>query len=122
MFPLRLRTTERKMLNALKTYLSWKVITALVVVGVGLFVFSPTLAVATLPFLLLALCPLAMLFMMGSMNNMGNSSQSDAAGAMGANRKPQNREEELAQLEARQQELASKIATLEAEPTDRPRT
>ena len=108
-------------MNALKMCLNWKVITALVAVGVGLFVFSPTLAVAALPFLLLALCPLAMLFMMRSMNNMGNSSQPDAAGAMGDNRKPQNREEELAHLEAQQQELASKIATLEAEPTGRPR-
>ncbi len=109
-------------MNALKMYLNWKVITALVAVGAGLFVFSPTLAVAALPFLLLALCPLAMLLMMGSMNNMGNSSQSDAAGATGDNRKPQNREEELAQLEAQQQELTSKIATLGAEPTGRPRT
>ncbi len=104
-------------MNALKMCLNWKVMAALAAVGVGIFIFAPTLAVAALPFLVLAICPLSMVFMMGAMNHMGNDSQSGAACAMRGNRKPQSRKEELAQLEAQQQELASKIATLEAEPT-----
>ena len=107
-------------MNALKMCLNWKVMAGLAAVGVGLFVFAPGLALAALPFLVLAICPLSMVFMMGAMNNMGNGSQSGAACAMGGNRKPQNREEELAYLEAQQQELASKIAQLEAKPEVRP--
>jgi hypothetical protein len=101
--------------NHLKMCLNWKVMAALAAVGAGIFIFAPNLAAAALPFLVLAICPLSMLLMMGAMNNMGNGSQSGAACAMGGNRKPQSREEELAQLKTQQQELASKIAMLEAE-------
>jgi hypothetical protein len=107
-------------MNHLKMCLNWKVMAALAAVGVGIFIFAPGLAVAALPFLVLAICPLSMVFMMGAMNNMGKGSQSGAACAMGGNRKSQSREEELAQLEAQQRELASKIAQLEAEPEVRP--
>ena len=103
-------------MNALKMCLNWKVLAGLVVVGVGIFVFAPNLAVAALPFLVLAICPLSMIFMMGAMNNMGNRSQLEAADSVGSNRKPQSLEEEPAQLEVQKQELASKIALLEAEP------
>lgn len=95
-------------MNALKMCLNWKVIASLAAVGMGVFVFAPGLAAAALPVLVLAICPLSMLLMMGAMNNMGS------------NRKPQHHEEELAQLEAQQQELASKIAMLGAEPEVRP--
>jgi uncharacterized protein YlxW (UPF0749 family) len=108
-------------MNALKMCLNWKVMAGLTAVGAGIFVFAPNLATAALPFLVLAICPLSMIFMMGAMNNMGNGSQSSAARAMGGNRKPQSREEELTQLEAQQQGLASKIAQLEAEPDVRPK-
>ncbi len=102
-------------MNALKMCLNWKVMAALAAVGVGIFIFAPGLAAAALPVLVLAICPLSMLLMMGAMNNMGNGSQSGAACTMGGNRTLQSRDEELAQLEAQQQELASKIAMLEAE-------
>lgn len=50
--------------------LNWKVIAGLAVIAVGLFVFaSPAAAVAALPILLVAICPLSMLFMMKSMGN-----------------------------------------------------
>lgn len=96
--------------------LNWKVLAGLVVIGGGIFVFAPNLAVAALPFLVLAICPLSMIFMMGAMNNMGDGSQSDAAAGVGGNRKPQSLKEELVQLEVQKRELASKIALLEAEP------
>lgn len=107
-------------MNALKMCPNWKVMAGLAAVGVGIFIFAPSLAAAALPFLVLAICPLSMIFMMGAMNNMGNGSQSGAACAMGGNQAPQSREEELAQLETQQRELASKIAQLEAEPNVRP--
>ena len=102
-------------MNALKMCLNWKVMAALAAVGVGIFTLAPGLAAAALPVLVLAICPLSMLLMMGAMNNIGNGSQSGATRTTGGNRKPRSRDEELAQLEAQQQELASKIAVLGAE-------
>lgn len=102
-------------MNALKMCLNWKVIAGLAAVGIGVFVFAPGLAAAALPILVLAICPLSMLLMMGAMNNMGNGSQSGAAYTTGGNEKLQSRDKELAQLEAQQQELVSKIAMLGAE-------
>ena len=103
-------------MKALKMCLNWKVLAGLAVIGGGIFIFAPNLAVAALPFLVLAICPLSMIFMMGAMNNMGNATQSDAAAGVGSNRKLQSRAEELAQLKVQKQELTSKIALLEAEP------
>lgn len=55
---------------------NWKVLAALAVAGVGLFLINPTLALAALPLLLFAACPLAMFFMMRNMQNMGGMQRS----------------------------------------------
>jgi hypothetical protein len=42
---------------------NWKVLVGLGAIGIGLFVFAPGQAVAALPLLLLAACPLSMVVM-----------------------------------------------------------
>ena len=105
-------------MNMLKMCLNWKVITAVALVGVGLFVYAPGLALSALPFLVIAICPLSMLLMMGAMNGMGGDSKSGEGCAMSGQKQPEGREGELAQLKAQQVELASKIDSLEAEELD----
>lgn len=103
-------------MNALKMCLNWKVIAAVALVAVGLFVFAPDLAAAALPLLVLAICPLSMLLMMAVMNGGKNE-----AGAACSTRKtdpkvrPRAGSEELASLKRQHQELSRRIATLERE-------
>ena len=54
----------------LKMCLNWRVLAGLAAVGVGIYVFAPSLALAAAPFLLMAACPLSMLLMMRGMGNM----------------------------------------------------
>ena len=99
-------------MNALKMCLNWKVLARVAAVGAGLLVFAPGLAVAALPFLVLAICPLSMVLMMGAMNGKG---QASPPSAVEVGQQPRNRAARLAELAAQQQALASQIATLEAE-------
>ena len=95
---------------------NWKVLVGLGAVGVALFAFvSPDTALAALPLLLLAACPLSMIFMMWGMGKM-NGQQEGMACSMGGQEQPQSRDAQLAQLKARQQELADQIAMMESEP------
>lgn len=105
-------------MNALKMCLNWKVIAGVAALGVGFFVFAPGLAAAALPFLVLAICPLSMILMMGAMNNTGKDGQAGAACAMSNSQKPRSREEQLAQLQMQQRELAGQIAVLEQAETE----
>lgn len=68
-------------MNALKMCLNWKVLAGLAGVAVALFALAPGLALAALPFLFLAACPLSMLFMAGGMGKMmaGRGNASDGA-------------------------------------------
>ena len=77
--------------------------------------FAPGLAAASLPFLVLAICPLSMVLMMGAMNSVGKNSGSAAACALGNGRQPQSRAEQLSQLEVQQRQLAYQIEVLKAE-------
>ncbi len=55
---------------------NWKVLTALAVIGLGLFYFlSPVQAFAALPLLLFALCPLSMVYMMYTMKKKDGESE-----------------------------------------------
>lgn len=116
--------------------MNWKVIAALATVAVGLFVFlSPAMALAAVPFLLIAICPLSMLVMMKTMGNMrqnahpgaATGTQVGAATAGGAQQspcctsgKPLSKEEQVAQLQvqlrdmqAQQERLGAQLAQLE---------
>lgn len=61
---------------------NWKVLAGLGAVGVAMYLVSPSLVVGTLPFLLLAACPLSMLLMGKSM--MGGMQQGAAQGQQAA--------------------------------------
>lgn len=103
-------------MRMLKMCLNWKVLAGLAVLGGGIYAVAPALAVAALPFLLLAICPLSMLLMMkGMQGNEGGegrvSSETDAGLA---------REEELARLQAQQATLAEQIGALERYTTRSP--
>jgi hypothetical protein len=105
-------------MNILKRCLNWKVLAGVALAAVGLFVYAPGFALAALPFLVLAICPLSMILMMGAMNNMnGDGDKSGAACATGKSR-PASRQEELAQLKAQQHELAARIANMEEDSTE----
>ena len=72
-------------MNMFKMCLNWKVLAGLAVVGVGIFLVAPGLALAALPLLLLAACPLSMLLMMKSMGGMqGTQQNAQQAGAVAA--------------------------------------
>lgn len=52
------------MLDLLRKCLNWKVVTGLIVVGLGVWVAAPGAIGAALPFLVLLACPLSMIGMM----------------------------------------------------------
>jgi hypothetical protein len=107
-------------MNMLKMCLNWKVIAGVAVAGIGTYLYAPGFAVAALPFLILAICPLSMIFMMRAMGNMnGDGEKSGVACATGGN-KTASREEELAELKSQQRELGDQIATMEEEATEAP--
>lgn len=89
----------------LKMCLNWKVLAALAAVGVGTYAVAPGLAVAALPILLLAICPLSMLFMMKGMQGSHGEQADDGL----------TREEQISRLRTQQATLADRIGTLEDE-------
>lgn len=107
-------------MQAMKQCLNWRVVAALVVVGLGVWLVAPNLIGATLPLLVLAACPLSMLVMMAA---MGGTKGSQCAAEPAHERTPLARradEGQLAELKARlvrvqaeQEALAGTIARLE---------
>lgn len=68
-------------MNMVKMCLNWKVLAGLAAVGISVAVVAPQAALALLPLLLLAACPLSMLLMAGmGMRGMGADRQAAAAG------------------------------------------
>ncbi len=65
-------------MEMLKKCLNPKVLIGLGLVVVMLFVFAPKLALAYLPLLIIAACPLSMILMMGSMSGKNKHKGSDA--------------------------------------------
>lgn len=95
-------------MKMLKMCFNWKVLAALAAVGAGIFAVAPDLALAALPILLLAICPLSMMFMMrGMQQNGGEEGERQEAGL--------TREEQLAQLREQQAALTDEIDGLEQE-------
>jgi hypothetical protein len=106
----------------LKMCLNWKVIVGVAAAAVAIYLYAPGFALAALPFLVLAICPLSMIFMMGAMGNMNRDGEkSGAACAMSGNKRG-NREEEFAKLKEQQRQLGDKIAAMEAESTEAPKS
>jgi hypothetical protein len=123
-------TRKDEFMKMFSMCINWKVVAAVAAIAVGLFVFVPKLATAALPLLIAVICPLSMLLAMGLMGRMGSGNQSASAPDNNASvnghqasascctsaELPVGRREQLAQLKARQQELAAKITALEDVP------
>ena len=69
---------HNSVLSMLTMCLNPKVLAGLAVVGVGLLVFAPNLALGALPVLALLACPLSMLFMMRGMKGMNHNGANGA--------------------------------------------
>ena len=96
---------------------NWKVLVALALVGIGIWVVAPNAILKALPFLLLAACPLSMLAMMWGMKHVMQSgpktshpSQADLTTGAGPGL---SREERLAELKIQQAVISRKVAELE---------
>lgn len=99
--------------------LNWKVIAGLAVVGLGTWAVAPGLAVAALPLLILAVCPISMLLMMRGMQ--GGQCASRPQQASSPARTGLTRDEQLAELrtqltdiQEQQDGIAREIARLES--------
>jgi hypothetical protein len=66
-------------MNALKHCFNPKVLAALAAIAVAVFIFAPQAAIAVLPFLLIAACPLSMILMMKTMNGKGESAKNSCS-------------------------------------------
>lgn len=105
-------------MNALKMCLNWKVIAGVALAAAGIFVFAPGFAAAALPLLVLAICPLSMVVMMSMTTRArGAPGAESPTGTMSVepSRLTGPPAGQLANLKARQQDLARQIATLESE-------
>jgi hypothetical protein len=104
--------------------INWKVIAGLALTGVALFVFvSPDAALAAVPLLLLAACPLSMIAMVWGMSKMGGMQEgaSCATGNQTAQGGSRTRDQQISALREQQELLAQQIAALE-EQSEAPTT
>lgn len=94
---------------------NWKVIAGLAVLGLGAWLWVPSLTVAALPLLLAVACPLSMLLMMRGMQHGQCSSQPTTL--------PQptlatrSREEQLAELRAQHEAIGRQLSELGTDET-----
>jgi len=100
----------KAIVDCMQMCLNWKVLAGLAVVGVGIWLFAPQFALAALPLLLVAACPLSMLFMMRRMGSGGGQQASQSCQA--CDTQP-TREEQLAALKNQEEVLTAQIAELE---------
>lgn len=90
---------------------NWKVLTALGVLGLGVWIAAPSLLGAVLPLLLVAVCPLSMLLMMWGMQ--GEGSEHEQSGSLIAlERKGEHRlplKSQLSSIQAQQQAISEEV-------------
>ncbi|MGB3681038.1 MAG: DUF2933 domain-containing protein [Rubrobacteraceae bacterium] len=101
-------------MRMLKMCLNWKVIAGLGALGAGIYAIAPDLAVAALPFLVLAICPLSMVFMMKGMQGDGGEGDESQTPETDAGL---TRDERLARLRTEQTNLAEQISAMERDET-----
>jgi hypothetical protein len=96
---------------------NWKVLVALGVVGVGIWLVAPNLLLKSLPFLLLAACPLTMLVMALGMKRVMGGTQQASPACHEDSPKPARVDprERLADLESNQAALQREIAQVRSE-------
>lgn len=94
----------------LRACLNWKVIGALVLVGLGVWAVAPNLLVGVLPILLIAVCPLSMMLMMRGMQGEHGSHH---RGADQETRVAPSRDVRLGELMAERRAIDQRIVELE---------
>jgi hypothetical protein len=96
---------------------NWKVLVALGVVGFGIWILAPNLLLKSLPFLLLAACPLTMLVMALGMKRVMGGTQQASPACHEDSPKPARVDprERLAELESNQAALQREIAQVRSE-------
>lgn len=96
---------------------NWKVLVALGVVGFGIWTVAPNLLLKSLPFLLLAACPLSMLAMAWGMKRVMGGARQDSPACHEDSPQPAQvaPQERLAELEAKQATLQREIAQVRSE-------
>ena len=99
----------KAIVDCMQMCLNWKVLAGLAVVGVGIWLVAPQFALAALPVLLVAACPLSMLFMMRGMMRGG---QPASQNCQASDTQP-TREERLTALKNQEEALTTQIAELE---------
>lgn len=108
------------MIKMLGMCFNWKVIVVLAALGVGLMFVAPGAAVAALPLLLLAACPLSMVAMMFGMKKMSHKGE---AGTDAQTPSPEALRAQLADLRAEEAKLERAITEAQlrvvADETDR---
>lgn len=107
-------SAARSLWSALTCCLDWRVLTPLATIALGVFVFRPDLFVATLPVLLLAICPLSMLLMAWRMRGQPAQAAGGAAG------EADRREADLARLQLEVAELTLQLGELDRDAAPRP--
>ncbi|MEU0721799.1 DUF2933 domain-containing protein [Streptomyces lavendulocolor] len=93
----------------MKMCLNKNVLIGLGVVAVGLLLLRPTWAVAALPLLILAICPLSMIFMMRGMKGDQGKGQAGSSCGMGS------KTQKTGASSAAETELDDQISALQAE-------
>lgn len=101
------------MFRALGMCFSWKVLVGLGAVAVGVLVFAPGAALALLPLLLLAACPLSMAWMMFRMQ--GHGSQADSYHSTASEQSADEKRARLAAIREEEQRLELELAASAAE-------
>ena len=101
---------------------NWKVIAGLAVLGLGAWLWAPSLTVAALPLLLAVACPISMLLMMRGMHS--GRCGTEAPATTQPTPVSRSRSEQLADLrtqlgevQSRQQAIGRQIVELEADAT-----
>ncbi len=103
-------------MNLLRACYDWRVLAALGVLGLGIYLVAPGLAAGAIPLLLVAACPISMLLMMKVMSGQPQSSDVQPEPVDGD--RIDGLRQELAALGRQQRRLESELRAIEAAQPD----
>lgn len=95
----------RKLYGLIECCLNWRVVVGLAFAGTALFLYAPQLALASLPVLVVLVCPISMLFMILSMRRMNMRERTHEESEPGVAFQNRSREQQLQLLEERMERV-----------------
>ncbi|MGH2573295.1 MAG: DUF2933 domain-containing protein [Actinomycetota bacterium] len=105
------------MSNIVRMCFNWKVLSALAVLGLGVWIAAPGLLGAALPLLLVALCPLSMLLMMrrmqGDRDEPQRQPETQVASAGTREDRLEQLRDQLSSVHVQRENITQKIRRLE---------